>query len=47
MTFLVSEHIRQGTVTPTHYNVVVDNTGHKPDHMQRCAYNKLTHQRVR
>ena len=33
--FLVSQHVRQGTVTPTHYNVVADNTGLKPDHMQR------------
>ena len=35
--FLVSQHVRQGTVTPTHYNVVYDNSGLKPDHMQRCV----------
>ena len=40
--FLVSQHVRQGTVTPTHYNVVYDNSCLKPDHMQRLAY-KLTH----
>lgn len=40
--FLVSQHVRQGTVTPTHYNVVHDESGLKPDHMQRLAY-KLTH----
>jgi len=40
--FLVSQHVRQGTVTPTHYNVVYDSSGLKPDHMQRLSY-KLTH----
>nr|NP_001107667.1 seali [Strongylocentrotus purpuratus]ABY58155.1 seali [Strongylocentrotus purpuratus] len=40
--FLVSQHVRQGTVTPTHYVVVHDSTQLKPDHMQRLAY-KLTH----
>ena len=40
--FLVSQHVRQGTVTPTHYVVVSDNSGLKPDHMQRLAY-KMTH----
>ncbi|XP_077488732.1 piwi-like protein 1 [Amblyomma americanum] len=40
--FLVSQSVRQGTVAPTHYNVVYDTTGLKPDHMQRLAY-KLTH----
>lgn len=33
--FLVSQHVRQGTVTPTHYNVVADSSGLKADHMQR------------
>ena len=33
--FLVSQHVRQGTVTPTHYVVVSNNTGMKPDHIQR------------
>ncbi|XP_033118833.1 piwi-like protein 1 [Anneissia japonica] len=40
--FLVSQHVRQGTLTPTHYVVVHDKTTLKPDHMQRLAY-KLTH----
>ena len=40
--FLVSQHVRQGTVTPTHYNVVYDTSSLKPDHMQRLSY-KLTH----
>ncbi len=33
--FLVSQHVRQGTVSPTHYVVVYDTTQMKPDHMQR------------
>ena len=40
--FLVSQSVRQGTVTPTHYNVIHDTTGLKPDHMQRLTY-KMTH----
>ncbi|VDI77989.1 aubergine [Mytilus galloprovincialis] len=40
--FLVSQSVRQGTVTPTHYNVVWDTTGLKPDHMQRLTY-KMCH----
>ncbi|XP_050410260.1 piwi-like protein 1 [Patella vulgata] len=40
--FLVSQSVRQGTVTPTHYNVIWDQIGLKPDHMQRLSY-KLTH----
>jgi len=40
--FLVSQHVRQGTVTPTHYVIVHDETGMKADHFQRLAY-KLTH----
>ncbi|KAK2155427.1 hypothetical protein NP493_2079g00007 [Ridgeia piscesae] len=40
--FLVSQSVRQGTVTPTAYNVVVDSSGMKPDHMQRLTY-KLCH----
>jgi aubergine-like protein len=40
--FLVSQSVRQGTVAPTHYNVVYDTTGLKVDHMQKLAY-KLTH----
>ena len=40
--FLVSQSVRQGTVTPTHYNVIFDQTGLKPDHIQRLTY-KLCH----
>jgi len=40
--FLVSQHVRQGTVSPTHYVVVYDESGLKPDHLQRLSY-KLTH----
>ena len=32
----------QGTVSPTHYIVVHDNTGLKPDILQKISY-KLTH----
>jgi len=40
--FLVSQSVRQGTVTPTHFNVIFDTSGLKPDHMQRLTY-KLCH----
>ena len=40
--FLVSQSVRQGTVNPTSYNVVQDNSGLKPEHLQRLTY-KLTH----
>ena len=40
--FLVSQHVGQGTVSPTHYIVVHDNTGLKPDIIQKISY-KLTH----
>ena len=40
--FLVSQKVRQGTVTPTHYTVVHDSSKLRPDHMQRLAY-KMTH----
>ncbi|XP_045133074.1 piwi-like protein Ago3 [Portunus trituberculatus] len=40
--FLVSQHVRQGTVSPTHYIVVQDGSNLKVDHMQRLAY-KMTH----
>jgi len=40
--FLVSQSVRQGTVSPTHYNIIFDNTGFKPDHFQRLTY-KLCH----
>ncbi|KAM9330875.1 piwi-like protein 1 [Gastrophryne carolinensis] len=40
--FIVSQSVRQGTVSPTHYNVVYDSGALKPDHMQRLTY-KLCH----
>ncbi|KAM7451808.1 Piwi-like protein 2 [Porites harrisoni] len=40
--YLISQHVRQGTVTPTHYIVVYDKSELKPDYMQRLSY-KLTH----
>lgn len=40
--FLIAQSVRQGTVTPTHYNVIWDTSGLKPDHIQRLTY-KLTH----
>lgn len=40
--YLISQYVTQGTVNPTHYNVVYDNTGLKPDHYQRMSY-KLCH----
>jgi len=39
---LVSQHVRQGTVTPTHYQVIEDTLGLPPDIMQRLTF-KLTH----
>ncbi|XP_064633620.1 piwi-like protein 1 [Lineus longissimus] len=40
--FLISQHVRQGTVSPTHYVVVHDSSGLSPNQIQRLAY-KLTH----
>ncbi|XP_072538731.1 piwi-like protein 1 [Salminus brasiliensis] len=40
--FIVSQAVHSGSVSPTHYNVVFDNSGLKPDHMQRLTY-KLCH----
>jgi len=36
--FLVSQSVRQGTVSPTSYSVIFDDTGFKPDHIQRLIY---------
>ena len=38
----MSQHVRQGTVSPTHYIVVDDGLSLKPDHMQGLTY-KMTH----
>lgn len=40
--FIVSQNVRQGTVTPCAYHVVADTTGWLPDQMQRLTY-KLCH----
>ncbi|XP_075032847.1 piwi-like protein 1 [Mixophyes fleayi] len=40
--FIISQSVRQGTVSPTHYNVVYDSAALKPDYMQRLTY-KLCH----
>ncbi|KAM3867888.1 piwi-like protein 1 [Diretmus argenteus] len=40
--YIVSQAVRQGSVSPTHYNVVYDTSGLKPDHLQRLTY-KLCH----
>lgn len=40
--FLVSQHVRQGTVTPTHYIVLHDACNLQPDHVQKLSY-KLCH----
>jgi aubergine-like protein len=40
--FLVSQHVRQGTVTPTHYVVIHDTANMKTDHVQQLTY-KLCH----
>merc|ERR1712018_824022 len=40
--FLVSQSVRQGTVNPTSYNVIEDNSGFEPKHIQKLTY-KLTH----
>nr|AZG02837.1 RNA-binding protein PiwiB [Platynereis dumerilii] len=40
--FLVSQHVGQGTVSPTHFIVVHDKSGWSVDNLQRLSY-KLTH----
>lgn len=40
--FIVSQAVRSGSVSPTHYNVIYDSSGLKPDHIQRLTY-KLCH----
>lgn len=40
--YLISQHVTQGTVNPTHYNVIHDTVGYKADIYQRLSY-KLTH----
>ncbi|XP_053561566.1 piwi-like protein 4 [Bombina bombina] len=40
--YLISQIARQGSVNPTYYNVLFDENGLKPDHMQRLTY-KMCH----
>jgi len=40
--FLVAQSVRQGTVTPTHFNVIYDTSGMKADIIQRLTY-KMCH----
>lgn len=40
--FIVSQQVRQGTITPTSYSVIYDNLGLDADKIQRLSY-KLTH----
>ncbi|KAI4463539.1 eukaryotic translation initiation factor 2c [Holotrichia oblita] len=40
--YLIPQSVGQGTVTPTHYIVVTNTAGIKPDHLQKLAY-KLCH----
>ncbi|XP_016062212.1 PREDICTED: piwi-like protein 4 isoform X1 [Miniopterus natalensis] len=40
--YLVSQAAHRGTVNPTYYNVIYDDNGLKPDHMQRLTF-KLCH----
>lgn len=36
--FLVSQHVNQGTATPTNYNVIFDTFGLPPDKLQQMTY---------
>eukprot|EP00743_Colponemidia_sp_Colp-15_P003871 GILK01004178.1.p1 GENE.GILK01004178.1~~GILK01004178.1.p1 ORF type:complete len:796 (+),score=135.52 GILK01004178.1:65-2389(+) len=36
--YLISQSVRQGSVTPTHYNVIYDNTKMPPDVIQRLSH---------
>lgn len=40
--FLVSQSVRQGTISPTNYNVLHDSSGLSADRMQRLTY-KMCH----
>ncbi|XP_011630854.1 piwi-like protein Siwi [Pogonomyrmex barbatus] len=40
--FIVSQKVRQGTITPTSYSVIYDTLGLDPDKIQRLTF-KLTH----
>ncbi|XP_031829627.1 aubergine [Nomia melanderi] len=40
--YIISQSVRQGTVSPCAYNVIADTTGWRADQLQRITY-KLTH----
>jgi aubergine len=40
--YLVPQHVSQGTVNPTHFNIIYDSTGLKADHYQKLSF-KLCH----
>ena len=40
--YIISQHVRQGTVSPTHYVIVADNSNLKIDHVQQITY-RMTH----
>ncbi|XP_013179609.1 PREDICTED: protein aubergine-like [Papilio xuthus] len=40
--YLVSQNVREGTISPTSYNVIEDTTGFDPDRIQRLTY-KMTY----
>jgi len=40
--YLISQHVTQGTVNPTHYNIIHDTLGLKAEHYQRLSF-KLCH----
>ncbi|XP_008573812.1 PREDICTED: piwi-like protein 4 [Galeopterus variegatus] len=40
--YLISQAASRGTVNPTYYNVIYDDNGLKPDHMQRLTF-KMCH----
>lgn len=40
--FIISQSVRQGTVSPTNYNVIYDNSGVSADSMQQITF-KLCH----
>jgi len=40
--YLISQYASQGTVNPTHYNIIHDTIGYKAEHYQKMSF-KLTH----
>lgn len=40
--YLVAQSVTQGSATPTHYQVLVDNTGLTADHLQMLTYSNYS-----